>query len=296
MLLDEDTTLSVIGAGVLGNDSDVDGDALSAVLVDGPANGMLTWNGDGSFRYTPLANFNGVDSFTYRANDGDWIRSWSRCVLTVNAVNDGPSVVVPGEQTTDADLSVVITGISVADADANEGTGVVRVSLTVSAGTIVVAEGVAGGLAADQIVANGTGVVVLEGPIDALNATLAAGLTYAGGAGFSESDMLTVVVDDLGNTGAGGSLVATASVPIKSPLEQDEIARAIELVEQLYADGKLTKGQSNQLLTKLENVDKQLSKGNTKVALKQLDSFTAKVLDFITSGVLTAEDGRVAPR
>ena len=55
---------------MLGNDSDVDGDALTAVLVSGPANGTLTLNADGSFTYTPDANFNGTDSFTYKANDG----------------------------------------------------------------------------------------------------------------------------------------------------------------------------------------------------------------------------------
>ena len=55
---------------VLANDTDVDGDALSAVLVSGPAHGSLTLNADGSFTYTPAANYNGPDSFTYKANDG----------------------------------------------------------------------------------------------------------------------------------------------------------------------------------------------------------------------------------
>src|SRR5207249_10773522 len=52
------------------NDSDVDGNPLTTVLVSGTANGSLTLNADGSFSYTPNANFNGTDSFTYRANDG----------------------------------------------------------------------------------------------------------------------------------------------------------------------------------------------------------------------------------
>jgi hypothetical protein len=62
--------LAVAGLGVLGNDTDVDGDALGAVLVSGPANGTLTLNADGSFVYTPAAGFTGTDSFTYRASDG----------------------------------------------------------------------------------------------------------------------------------------------------------------------------------------------------------------------------------
>ena len=56
--------------GVLANDTDVDGTALSALLVRGPSWGTLNFNDDGSFRYTPVAGFRGSDSFTYRATDG----------------------------------------------------------------------------------------------------------------------------------------------------------------------------------------------------------------------------------
>ena len=66
----EDTALTVAAPGVLGNDSDPDGDPLSAVLGSGPSHGTLTLNANGSFTYTPAANFNGSDSFTYRASDG----------------------------------------------------------------------------------------------------------------------------------------------------------------------------------------------------------------------------------
>ncbi len=66
----EDTTLTVNAPGVLGDDSDPDHDPLSAVLVSGPSHGTLTLNADGSFTYSPKDNFNGTDSFTYRASDG----------------------------------------------------------------------------------------------------------------------------------------------------------------------------------------------------------------------------------
>src|SRR5439155_21566311 len=38
--------------------------------VSGPARGTLTFNADGSFTYTPTNGFTGIDSFTYRLNDG----------------------------------------------------------------------------------------------------------------------------------------------------------------------------------------------------------------------------------
>ena len=66
----EDTPLSVGGNGVLGNDTDPDGDALTAELVRNVANGTLQLNANGSFAYTPPANFNGTTTFTYRARDG----------------------------------------------------------------------------------------------------------------------------------------------------------------------------------------------------------------------------------
>ena len=66
----ENGTLNVLAAGVLSNDTDSDGDALSAILVAGPSHGSLTLNADGSFAYAPAADFGGIDSFTYKANDG----------------------------------------------------------------------------------------------------------------------------------------------------------------------------------------------------------------------------------
>lgn len=64
------TTLSVAPPGVLVNDSDADGDPLTAVLVSGPTNGTLSLSSNGGFTYTPATNFNGIDGFTYVASDG----------------------------------------------------------------------------------------------------------------------------------------------------------------------------------------------------------------------------------
>ena len=73
---DEDTLLIVAADGVLGNDSDPNGDPLSAVLVEDPAHGTLALGADGSFEYTPDADYNGIDTFSYKANDGLWTRTW----------------------------------------------------------------------------------------------------------------------------------------------------------------------------------------------------------------------------
>jgi len=66
----EEQPYSVAAPGVLANDSDPDGDALTAAVVTQPAHGSVTLSPDGSFVYLPAVNFFGVDTFTYRANDG----------------------------------------------------------------------------------------------------------------------------------------------------------------------------------------------------------------------------------
>ena len=69
--VNEDTTLIVPAAtGVLENDTDVEHDMLSAVLVIAAGARQLTLNSDGGFIYTPAANYAGPDAFTYKANDG----------------------------------------------------------------------------------------------------------------------------------------------------------------------------------------------------------------------------------
>ena len=89
--VDEDNTLYVSASEVLGNDSDpVEGSSLSARLVSDPSNGSVTLYLDGSFTYTPYADFNGTDWFTYVANDGTDDSNVATVTITVNPVNDAP--------------------------------------------------------------------------------------------------------------------------------------------------------------------------------------------------------------
>jgi large repetitive protein len=61
---------STVSANVAVNDTDKDNDALSFALARDVQHGVLAFNADGSFTYTPEAGFAGADSFTYIANDG----------------------------------------------------------------------------------------------------------------------------------------------------------------------------------------------------------------------------------
>lgn len=84
---DEDVALS---GNVLSNDDDWEGDTLTATLVDGPAHGSVTLNADGSFTYTPDANYHGPDGFTYLANDGQLDSNVGVVNIDVLSVNDAP--------------------------------------------------------------------------------------------------------------------------------------------------------------------------------------------------------------
>lgn len=64
--------LVIAAPGVLANDSDVDeGTTLTAQLVSPPFSGSVILNEDGSFTYIPKTGFEGTDSFSYYANDGE---------------------------------------------------------------------------------------------------------------------------------------------------------------------------------------------------------------------------------
>ncbi|GGG05039.1 hypothetical protein GCM10010924_37030 [Rhizobium wenxiniae] len=94
--IDEGDTLTGNVLANNGNGADTDDDPLTVSLVNGPANGTLTLNANGTFTYVPNAFFNGVDSFTYRVADGSG--GFDTAVVTINigAVNDAP---VPADDT-----------------------------------------------------------------------------------------------------------------------------------------------------------------------------------------------------
>jgi VCBS repeat-containing protein len=85
----EDTPFS---GTVAANDGDTgpDNDPLSYSVVDQPANGTLIFFPDGRYTYTPNADFNGTDSFTYRVDDGNGGTAMATVTLTITPVNDGP--------------------------------------------------------------------------------------------------------------------------------------------------------------------------------------------------------------
>jgi VCBS repeat-containing protein len=102
--INEDITLTTDrSTGVLSNDTDADNDTLTAELVDYVDHGTLTLNPDGSFSYTPNADYDGEDSFTYKANDGTDDSNEATVNITINPGNDVPGFTKGADQTVNED-------------------------------------------------------------------------------------------------------------------------------------------------------------------------------------------------
>jgi VCBS repeat-containing protein len=136
--VNEDTTLTVLAPGVLANDSDLDQDLLWALLVAAPAHGSLTLNVDGSFTYRPNQNYNGPDSFTYKANDGHSDSNVATVSLTVSSVNDAPVAANDAYSVNqDTALTVVAPGVLGNDTDVENDPLSAHLVTSVAHGTLV---------------------------------------------------------------------------------------------------------------------------------------------------------------
>ncbi len=186
----QDTQLTVSASGVLANDTDVDGDALTAILIDGPSHGVVTLNPDGSFTYTPLAGFSGADAFTYEASDGSLQSATATVTINVAHVNHSPVAV-------DDSLTIAENSgshaIDVLANDSDPDGDALTITLTSQP-------------------ANGSVAITGGGT----------GLTYTPNSDFSGSDPFTYTISD----GNGGTATATVTVTVMhvavAPVAQDD--------------------------------------------------------------------------
>src|SRR5207237_9302735 len=120
---------------------------LTAQVVANATNGILTLNANGSLSYTPNANFNGTDTFTYRANDGTTNSNLATVTITVTAVNDAPVMNDQAFSVAETSANGTVVGTIVAtDVDAGQtrtfavtgGTGQAAFSVNATAGRLTV--------------------------------------------------------------------------------------------------------------------------------------------------------------
>ncbi|MCO7190138.1 MULTISPECIES: Ig-like domain-containing protein [unclassified Pseudoalteromonas] len=123
--LEQNSELTISGAGLLVNDIDFDGDPLTVdtTPVTDVQHGILTLSSDGSFNYQPDTDFIGTDSFEYRVEDGKGGSNTATITLSIEVeVSNFPPVAVNDSYQTNEDeqLFVDIPGVLSNDSDADE--------------------------------------------------------------------------------------------------------------------------------------------------------------------------------
>jgi len=184
----EDTLLTVNVPGVLANDTDPDtGTTLTAALVSGPGHAAtFALNANGSFSYAPAANYNGTDSFTYRASDGSLTSGIATVTITITPVNDSP-VAANDTYSTNQNVPLTISAPGVLTNDVDPDGGTTLTALLI--GTPV----------------NGTVTLNANGSF-----------TYTPNANFAGTGSFTYYASD----GSLNSNIATVTITVQAPVNQ----------------------------------------------------------------------------
>ena len=178
--------------------TDVDSATLTFAVVNQPAHGSVSMAANGGFVYTPSLNFNGTDTFTFRANDGLADSNAATISITVNAVNDAP---------------VANNGSAIGNED------------TPIAGTLAAVDVDSGALTFAMISqpAHGSVVIAANG-----------GYTYTPSLDFNGSDSFTFRAND----GALNSNVATVSITVApvndAPVLVNPLADQVVVAQSLF--------------------------------------------------------------
>ncbi|MEA4926958.1 MAG: tandem-95 repeat protein [Syntrophomonadaceae bacterium] len=192
---DEDT---VLNDSLTGYAADVDGDTLAYAKVSDPTHGTLTVNTSGSFTYTPVANFNGTDSFTWSVSDGT-ASATATATITVDAVNDAPIVSGNSKNGTEDTTMTFAAGdfsVDYSDEEGSAFSGIKIVTLPDAAHGVLKLSGTA--ITANQIIAAANLGNITFVPIADFNGS--ASFTWKAGDGTDYSDTAATMTLNIAGT------------------------------------------------------------------------------------------------
>ncbi|MGU5754677.1 T1SS-143 repeat domain-containing protein [Aeromonas caviae] len=222
------------GSGVILTGNGTGDVVLTGTLADLNAllSGGVTYQGD--------PDFHGNDALTMVTDDrgntgsGGALSDTDVLPIEVQPVNDAPVNQLPTTpQVAQEDQPFTIHGLQVSDVDA--GNSPLSVTLSVLHGTLELVAG-----SGVTVSGSGSNTLVLSGSQDAINALLAGGVTYQGEQDFNGQDALTMVTNDLGNTGSGGPLSDTDVLPIEVEPVNDAPVTQVPGSLQVKEDGSLS--------------------------------------------------------
>jgi hypothetical protein len=252
--LDEDSGGTDFTSTVLSNDTDADGDTLTIQSATQGAHGTTTVIG-GGLTYTPDANYNGSDSFTYTINDGNGHTDTATVSVTVGAVNDPVTISAPATATLNEDATnVAITGLSIADVDATLApAGVYEVVLQATHGTLTLST-LAGLTFTGGSDGTNDAVMTFHGTLAAINTALATA-KYTPDANYNGAAQIDIdATDQFGAAVATGSGAASADFksiditvnPVNdAPAGTDDSAAPVEGATYTFVTGDFSDGFSD---------------------------------------------------
>ena len=204
------------------------GGTASALTLTGSVSSINTFIAGSNVTFTTAANAMANVTLTVAVDDGGNIGSGGAqadtetVALVVTAVNDAPTVTAPGSIDFTEDTTGAVTGISFVDLDA--GSSSVTVTLSVPGGAMAATSG------GDVTVGGTASALTLSGSIANINTFIAgSNVSYTPAANASGNVTLTAVINDGGNTGSGGALIASTTVTLAVAGDNDAptVANAI---------------------------------------------------------------------
>ncbi|KPA18747.1 Na-Ca exchanger/integrin-beta4 domain protein, partial [Candidatus Magnetomorum sp. HK-1] len=160
---------------------------------------------------TPTAEASGTGNITITVTDSTSKTARQTVMLTVNTINDTPTITMPSNQSTNEESLLTLesgNAISITDVDAAGGS--VQLTLTSMGGTIALTT--TSNLTINSGI-NGTAFINVTGTITAINTALD-GLSFTPTTDFSGTASITINVNDLGNTGPDGNKSASSTLTI----------------------------------------------------------------------------------
>ncbi len=182
-----------------------------AALSTGATFTQADIDGGTALRYQHDGSESLTDVFSFTVSDGvGGTLSTSTLNIAVTPANDPPVITIPsGNQSADQGANSAISGISIADPDADPS----KVSVTLSAANGVLSLGFKTGLNFSQGTGSQDGTMIFTGSLSDINNALSS-LIYKSNSSFKGIDTVSVSVNDNGNTGVGGPLSDSKSIAV----------------------------------------------------------------------------------